>query len=97
MKEAGTKFPSSDCRRSLALCLHAFTHLPTIKPTSTRRGEFVDGNHQRAHSVNGPTRRVGEATGREPAVSAKRRAGSWLRHFCGAFPITLSHSRSTLG
>ncbi len=58
------------------LCLHAFTHLPTIKPISTRRREFVDGNHQRAHSVNGPTRRVGEATGRELAV----------RHFCGAFP-----------
>jgi len=61
---------------SLALCLHAFTRLPTIKPTSTRRRDFVDGNHQRAHSVNGPTRRVGEATGRELAVM----------NFCGAFP-----------
>src|SRR5262249_14201958 len=38
-----------------------FTRFPTIKLTTTRRREFVDGNHRLAHS----TRRPGEATGRD--------------------------------
>src|SRR5262249_27206237 len=39
----------------------ALSRFPTIKLTTTRRREFVDGNHQLARS----TRRPGEATGRD--------------------------------
>ena len=44
---------------------HFASTLPPIFPQATRLREFVNGNHQLAHSVKGPTRRAGEATGRD--------------------------------
>src|SRR6516164_8104798 len=88
IRQAGTKFPSRDRRRSLALRLHDFT--PLIKLTTIQRREFVAGNRRLADSVSIPTRRIG-----------KRRAGTCVSTVERGHPhgpaITLSHRTSNLG